>query len=242
MKIGRTVACLGVFAVCLAASHARAVTVTIEFEAIVRSSTGTPPTPTDGSFFRAGQVFSGSFSYDSTALDTTALSYIGAYPEALTAGHMDYLLGIDPYPPGPFSFGDLIVPAGVTVFNPPAPGATDRLFLGGYLDLSTFSTAGGNRPSITDVVLTLVAPGFLNGDQLPLAAPAFASLVPFDPQNICSTAASNLCFGSVGGTYLVGAEITALHTVPEPASAALALVAWAALACFRKGSRGSIAG
>jgi len=236
--------------VCSLTTQARAVTITWEFSATVRGSIGAPLTGADLLFYREGQVISGSLTFESTATDGNASTTTGSY--ALGSVHMDYGLGVDPFPPGPFAFGDLLssAPSGITVLNISAhPSSIDRMFVEGTLDLATFSPVGGPPPSFATFVLALyylpaLAGGaeFLSGDQLPIEPPLAAGLLPFDLQNVCGlSAATNLCFRSAGGS-LVGAELTLLRPVPEPALAGLALAAIAALACFRRGSRGSIAG
>jgi hypothetical protein len=236
---------LVVTALCALASQASGAPVTWEFEAVVRGSVGTPPDPFDPYFFHEGQVFSGSLTFESTTPDTNAHPDLGTY--ALAGVHMEYRVGVDPFPPGPFTFGDLLssAPSAITVVDLGLALSADRLFFDGSLDPATFSPAGTNAPSFTTFTLALLyspdaggAP-YLTGDQLPFAPPPAAGLAPFSLPDSCGNASTYLCFHAPNG-YRVGAELTMLR-VPEPATLALLLAAFGAVACFRRGSRGSIA-
>src|SRR5262245_31689266 len=211
----------------LVASQAHAALITWQFEAVVRGTRGTPSTG-DAQLFATGQVLTGSLTFESSIPDNATFSTtLGDYPSAITAFSVEYLYGIDPFPPGPFLLGTEAGPGGITVLN---QLTFDREFLGANLDPSSFDHRGGIGTSVTFVQVARLAQfptQFPGGDAMPLAPLPLSALAPFDLAAFLAgdPPRTGLYLASSNAGFEVGAEFTSLSAVPEAPSAALLLLA-----------------
>lgn len=216
----------------VAAGEARAATITWEFEAIVRATSGLSGStlPYDVYVYQPGQILRGSLSFESTVSDVEPAASRGVYPGLLTSLYLEYAVdwigeGTPPYFAGSASS---FTTSEMSVVNL-ADFPIDRMFLTSGFE-PEFLGASSIRTFRLELYQLEDGPSLWSSAAMVLTPPALSELLPFD---FSTLPVNGLTLSSQSGDFRVGAELTLLRAVSEPARFVLVWMGFLALIGFR---------
>lgn len=220
----------------VAAGEAKAATITWEFEAIVRGSTGlSGSTPQfDAYVFQPGQVLRGSVSFDSEVADTDPQVSTGGYPSLLLGLNVEYMYDwINPQESGPYFMGSA------------SSSTTSEMFVASGVNIDRMTLTSGFEPLFpsTSLIRNLHiglyqqpgGPSLWSSAAMVLTPPLLSEVQPFDLSFFEQGINNGLILSSADNSYRVGAELTLLHAVPEPRDSVLVSMGLLALLGLRRG-------